>query len=119
MVNQQQLFFAYVGSFTTAKRRGRGEGIEVYAFDAVTGRWKYIQRIAGLINPSWLHLNRDATTLYVGHGDADYVSAFAVDPTSGTLSSLGSAPSGGENVVSCRSIQANAFWLRPILLPAQ
>jgi len=39
--------FAYVGSYTTEKRNGRGAGITVYAIDARSGSWSLVQTVAG------------------------------------------------------------------------
>jgi 6-phosphogluconolactonase len=99
----------YVGSFTTEKRQSRGKGIEVYTVDPVEGRWTLVQRLEGLLNPSWLHLNRAGTTLYAGHGDADYISSYRVDPDSGRIAPLNRAKSGGSNVVSCRLDPSERF----------
>ena len=36
-----RMMFAYVGSFTTAQRKARGDGIHVYRVDAATGMWTH------------------------------------------------------------------------------
>jgi hypothetical protein len=51
--------YAYVGSFTTAQRKARGDGIHVYRADPVTGAWTHIQHIGDLVNPSYLALSHD------------------------------------------------------------
>ena len=56
--------YAYVGSFTTAKRKARGDGIHVYRSDAATGVWTHLQHIGELTNPSFLALSPDQRFLY-------------------------------------------------------
>lgn len=91
--------FAYVGCFTTEKRRARGNGIDVFAIDPQNADWTQIQHVPGLVNPSFLMASADGSTLYAVHGDQDYASAYARDPQTGWLRSLGQAASGGVNVV--------------------
>jgi 6-phosphogluconolactonase len=91
--------FAYVGSFTTAQRKARGDGIHVYRVDPATGAWTHVQHVGDLVNPSYLALSRDQRLLYSVHGDGDYASAFALDPKSGEAKFLGRAATGGKNGV--------------------
>jgi 6-phosphogluconolactonase (cycloisomerase 2 family) len=49
--------FAYVGAFTTAERKGHGDGINVYRMDARTGGWTHVQLLSGIVNPSFLALD--------------------------------------------------------------
>jgi hypothetical protein len=44
--------FAYVGSFTSAQRKARGDGIHIYRADAATGAWTHVQHVGDLMNPS-------------------------------------------------------------------
>ena len=90
--------FAYVGCFTTEKRRARGDGIHVFATPP-SGEWRPIQHIPGLLNPSMLIMGPGGRTLYAVHGDADYATAYARDAESGKLHPLGQAAAGGSNVV--------------------
>src|SRR5262245_43125384 len=90
---------AYVGSYTTAARRGRGRGITVYRIDPGTGAWTQQQLVEDLPNPSWLVLDARGRTLYAAHGDGEAVSAYAVEPRSGRLRPLGHQPAGGVNGV--------------------
>src|SRR5690348_14893103 len=71
--------FAYVGSFTTAQRKARGDGIHVYRVDGATGMWTHVQHIGDLTNPSFLALSPDQRFLYSVHGDADYATAFMLN----------------------------------------
>src|SRR3954453_14717379 len=80
--------FAYVGGYTTPDRDGRGNGINVFHIDALSGRWEHIQHVGGLENPSLFTLRRDCTRLYSVHGGRNLVSAFAIDPPTGRLGLL-------------------------------
>jgi 6-phosphogluconolactonase len=91
--------FAYVGSFTTAKRKARGDGIHVYRADPATGAWTHIQHIGDLTNPSFLALSPDQRFLYSVHSDSDYATAFALDRETGQAKLLNKAATGGSNGV--------------------
>src|SRR6516165_10165278 len=91
--------YAYVGSFTTAQRKARGDGIHVYRADPVTGAWTHLQHVGGLVNPSFLALSHDQRFLYSVHGDEDYATAFALDPETGEVKLLNRAATGGRNGV--------------------
>ncbi len=87
--------YAYVGSFTTAARKARGDGFHVYREDPATGEWAHVQHIGGLVNPSYLALSHDQRFLYSVHGDEDYATAFALDPATGQAKLLNRAATGG------------------------
>ncbi|HJU31204.1 MAG TPA: lactonase family protein [Hyphomicrobiaceae bacterium] len=91
--------FAYVGSFTTEKRKARGNGLNVYRVDEATGAWSHVQHVGGLTNPSYLALSPDLRFLYSVHGDEDYATAFALDPQTGKARLLDRAATGGRNGV--------------------
>ena len=91
--------YAYVGSFTTAERKARGNGINVFRMDTATGAWTHVQQVGDLVNPSFLVLSRDQRVLYSVHGDENYATAFAVDPQNGTIKLIGRADTGGKNGV--------------------
>lgn len=91
--------YAYVGSFTTAARKARGDGIHVYRDDSATGAWTHIQHVGDLVNPSYLALSRDQRFLYSVHGDEDYATAFALDQATGHPKLLNRAATGGKNGV--------------------
>jgi 6-phosphogluconolactonase len=94
---RQTPLFAYVGSFTTKERNARGDGINVYEIDAVSGAWSHIQHVADFVNPSFLVVDRAQRFLYSAHGDLTEISAFAIDRSSGKLGFLNRQSSGGKN----------------------
>jgi 6-phosphogluconolactonase len=47
---EKSSMFAYVGSFTTAQRKARGDGIHVYRADPATGSFTPVQHIGDLVN---------------------------------------------------------------------
>jgi 6-phosphogluconolactonase len=91
--------YAYVGSFTTAQRKARGDGIHVYRTDPATGTWTDVQHLSDLVNPSYLALSHDQRFLYSVHGDEAYATAFALDPVTGQAKLLNRAATGGKNGV--------------------
>jgi 6-phosphogluconolactonase len=91
--------FAYVGGYTTPDRNGRGNGINVYRVDPVSGGWDHVQTVGGLENPALFTLNRDGTRLYSVHGGRTLMSAFAVDRATGLLTVLNQVDCGGNNPV--------------------
>jgi 6-phosphogluconolactonase len=93
------MMFAYVGSFTSARRKARGDGIHVYRVDAATGAWTHVQHIGDLENPSYLALSPDQRFLYAVHGDADYATAFTLDRATGFARVLNRGATGGSNGV--------------------
>lgn len=103
--------FAYVGSFTTQKRKARGDGIHVYRVDPAGGAWSHVQHVGGLTNPSYFALSRDQRCLYVVHGDEDYATAFALDATTGHARLLNRAATGGTNGVRQHLDKAGRFMV--------
>src|SRR5262252_9322179 len=93
------VMFAYVGSFTTAQRKARGDGIHVYRVDAATGMWTHVQHIGDLTNPSFLALSPDQRFLYSVHGDGDYATAFMLNGETGQAKLLNRGVTGGNNGV--------------------
>jgi 6-phosphogluconolactonase len=91
--------YAYVGSFTTAQRKARGDGIHVYRSDPTTGTWTHVQQIGDLVNPSYLASSPDQRFLYSVHGDEGYATAFTLDPLTGQATLLNRAATGGNNGV--------------------
>ena len=91
--------FAYAGSRTTRERHARGEGITVFRVDEASGGLECVQILGGLVNPSFLALNRRGDRLYTVHGDSEEVSVLRVDPADGTLRSMQTQRCGGRNPV--------------------
>jgi len=89
--------FAYIGCFTTAKRKARGKGIGVYRIDAATNAWDLIETFETLPNPGYVALDSRNRFLYASHGDGTEVSAHAIDAASGKLRFLNKQPSSGDN----------------------
>jgi 6-phosphogluconolactonase len=59
---------AYVGAFTTPKRRGHGAGVNIYRVDPSSGVWTH-QQLLEVVNPSFLTLDRAQRFLYSAHAD--------------------------------------------------
>lgn len=89
--------FAYVGCYTTAARKGRGDGIHVYKIDPRTGAWTQTQVLSGVVNPSFLQMGPGGKFLYSSHGDEEHATAYAIDPGTGNIRVLNQAKTGGKN----------------------
>lgn len=89
--------FAYVGCFTTEKRKARGKGISGYRIDPQSGAWHLVQVCATPDNPGFLALGRDDRFLYAAHGSSREISAYSIDAPTGKLTLLNTQPSGGNN----------------------
>ena len=118
--------YAYVGTFTTEKRNARGDGIHGYRMDRSSGRWKHIQHVGDLVNPSWLIVNRAGTLLFAGHGDETWINSFTIDRATGLLTHLNRADAGGGNVLRMMLdpterflIAANSSTANITLLPVE
>jgi 6-phosphogluconolactonase len=90
---------AFIGCFTTERRKARGTGIDIYRIDPESGRWSPAGHVGDLVNPSFLVADPARNVLYVAHGDCDYATSFSIDPATGALRSLGQAATGGTNGV--------------------
>lgn len=102
---------AFVGCRTTIERNARGKGIGSFRVDPETGRWTLLHRLEGLVNPSWLALDRTGTHLYCAHGDRGEVSAFAIDVLSGAVRHLNTVECGGRNPVHLMPDASNRYLL--------
>jgi 6-phosphogluconolactonase (cycloisomerase 2 family) len=89
--------FAYVGCFTSEKRKAQGKGVAVYRIDPASGAWSFVHACDAVHNPHYVALDRSERFLYSAHGDSDQVAAYARDPQSGRLTFLNSQPTGGDN----------------------
>lgn len=92
------LFFAYSGCRTTRERNATGKGINVFLFNTENGCLDKIQEVPA-VNPSYLILDQRQKFLYSVHGDMTSVSAFAIDPDSGSLTFINTQDTGGSNPV--------------------
>lgn len=101
-------YLAYVGCRTTRERNARGDGINVYRLGEETA-WTHVQLVGGLVNPSFLALDRLGRSLYAVHGDSSEISAFRVDPRSGELAPLNRRSTRGRNPVHLTVDPTNRF----------
>ena len=83
--------WVYVGSRT--ERPAQGEGISIYRMDTSTGEWTLSEVVGGMVNPSFLALDRTGDCLYAVHGQPrDAITAFRIDRETGGLRRLGHQP---------------------------
>ena len=102
--------FAYVGCFTTEKRKARGSGIAVFRIEQATGAWTFVEACDAVPNPSYICLDRTQRFLYSAHGDSDEVCAYARDSQSGRLRFLNSQKTEGDNS-STVEVDAGNRWV--------
>ncbi|MBV6307342.1 lactonase family protein [Candidimonas humi] len=91
-------YFVYVGSRTTRERNARGKGISVFRYDPDGAALTLLQEHGGLVNPSFLAIDRSQRHLYTVHGDSRYVSSFDIGED-GRIALAGTQDTGGENPV--------------------
>lgn len=98
-----------VGTYTEPIRfgtgrilEGKGEGIYCYRFDPDKGKFRFVSLTKGVVNPSFLAATRGLKFVYavnelkkVEGQDSGAISAFAFDPTSGSLTFLNRRLTGG------------------------
>ena len=104
--------FAYIGCNTVnpgARKTGNGNGISVYGIDRGTQAWTLVQVCAGIPNPGFLTINRDATFLYSAHGDHPEVSAYSIDRKTGQLTFLNLQRTDGPNPQHLAIDSANRY----------
>jgi 6-phosphogluconolactonase len=106
-----ETYFAYVGARTTKERNARGNGLNVYQVNARTGVWTPVQMMADLVNPSFLAFDRSKQHLYAVHGDLSDITAFAIDPATGTLSKINRQSTQGTNPVHLAADPTNQFFV--------
>jgi 6-phosphogluconolactonase len=105
--------FVYTGCRTSRERHARGDGINVYHMESVTGRWSHVQLVGGLVNPSFLAFDRSQRFLYTIHGDSSEISAYAIDPQTGQLSFINQQSTNGKNPVHLAFDPTNRFVVVP------
>jgi 6-phosphogluconolactonase (cycloisomerase 2 family) len=113
---------AYVGSRTTRTFNSVGRGISVWR--VTRGGWEQLQLVeaddanpdtptspnAIPINPTFLAFDPTERFLYTTHGNATKVTAFAVDPATGTLTTLNTVDTGQPNPVHL-AVDPTGRWL--------
>jgi 6-phosphogluconolactonase len=109
MTTGSPFYFAYAGSRTTRERNARGDGINVYHVDAISGDWTHVQLVDGLLNPSFMALDRSGRFLYCVHGDGSEISAFSIDPETGRLTFINQETTEGKNPVHLSVDPGNRF----------
>jgi 6-phosphogluconolactonase len=88
----QPPYFVYFGTYT----KGMSKGVEVARFDASTGKLSKPETAVETPNPSFVAIHPNHKFLYaVGEQSEGIVSAFRIDPSTGKLTLLNSAPSRG------------------------
>src|SRR5690606_16659858 len=88
--------YAYVGCFTTERRKARGRGVAVYAIDA-SSTWRFVHACDAIPNPHYVCLDRTQRYLYSAHGDSSEIGVYAIDGATGRLTFIGSQATGGNN----------------------
>ena len=101
--------FAYVGGFTTEKRKARGKGIAVFRIDQTTSAWTLIEAYDAIPNPHFLTLDRTQKFLYSAHGDSSEIGAYAIDKQTGKLKLLNKQSTGGNNSSSVMPDSSNRY----------
>lgn len=91
--------WAYIGTRTTRERHARGEGISIFSVDNATGELTLQEVVGGLTNPSFQAYSDQHGVLYSIHGDGQEVSAFRINPGTGSLSFLNQVSCEGRNPV--------------------
>lgn len=89
--------FAYVGGYSSERRKGKTKGVEVYSIDKA-GKWNLIQTVEAL-NPSYIAMDSKKRFLFSCQGDGDIVTAYAIDQQSGMLTKLNEKQTSGGNGV--------------------
>jgi 6-phosphogluconolactonase len=95
--------YAYVGCFTTEKRKAKGKGVAVYRIDDASGKWSFVHACDAIPNPHYVCLDATQRFLYSAHGDSSEIAAYSIDANTGRLTFLGSQETGGDNssTVTC------------------
>ncbi len=89
--------FAYIGCFSTAKRKAKGKGVAVFRIDPASGAWSFVEACDVVPNPSYICLDRTQRFLYSAHGDSDEICSYSRDPQTGKLSFLNRQKTEGDN----------------------
>ena len=95
--NRAHPTFAYVGCFTTEKRKARGKGIAVFRIGGDVGAWTHVADYDAIPNPHYLALDHTQSYVYSAHGDSSEIGAYSRDRQSGRLTLLNKQQTGGDN----------------------
>jgi len=92
-------YFVYIGSYTNG---GKSRGIQLFRFDAATGKLEAAGLAAETPNPSFVNFHPNGNFLYAvsemparGGGKGGAVSAFSIDHATGKLTLLNTESSNG------------------------
>jgi 6-phosphogluconolactonase (cycloisomerase 2 family) len=102
---------AYVGCRSTRERDARGNGIEVYEVNDITGEWRHAGTVPARENPSYLAFDSEKKYLYAVHGDTDEMSAFSLDAETGMPVYLNTVTLGGSNPVYLVPDPSNRYMI--------
>lgn len=103
--------FAYVGCFTTEKRKARGRGIAVFRIDPESGDWLQVEAYDAVPNPHYLAFDHTQRFLYSAHGDSSEICSYAIDRQTGKLNLLNKQPTGGNNSSSVMPDPGNRYMV--------
>jgi len=111
MKNDARPKFAYVGCFTTEKRKARGKGVAVFGIDPATGAWSFVDACDAVPNPHYVCLDHTQRFLYSAHGDSSEVCSYTIDPQTGKLTFLNKQQTGGDNSSTVEVDSSNRWVL--------
>lgn len=103
--------FAYVGCFTTEKRKARGKGVAVFRIDPATGAWTFVEACDAIPNPHYVCLDHTQQCLYSAHGDSSEIGAYAIDSQTGKLKFLNKQNTDGDNSSTVEVHSSNRWVL--------
>lgn len=89
--------FAYVGCFTSEKRKARGKGVAVFRIDGTSGKWTHVHACDAIHNPGFIALDRTQRFLYSAHGDSHETASYSRDPETGKLEFMNKQDTAGDN----------------------
>lgn len=83
-------WITYFGSYSDEQ----SPGVHAYVFDESSGKLRFVDRIAGLLNPTFMTVGSDKGLLYTytqaGQGqDSGAVVTYRIDPSTGKLTEIG------------------------------
>src|SRR5436305_499203 len=94
-IKQALLLYLVIGSYTKPGEKG----ISVYTFNTQTGDLQFKSATEGIDNPSYLTIGSNGKKIYAvseKNRESGSVYAYRFDPTTGMLSLINHAPSGGD-----------------------